>query len=281
MDKAGITANKTRIAYFFANIEHECGGFTIPNLTENINYTHARAAQIWPTRIKSADDARQKFGSSPGWQKKLFDSVYGNRMGNRPNTSDGSLYIGRGGPQWTGRDGYAALQRITGLPAVANPDIVSRPENQARICCAFWSWKNLNAKADLQDFRGCVKLWNGGQIGMADRLAQMKGNDPFIARLENKETIDLLKPKGKPDRSVLPDAISGATANERAVRTSGTAVAGAGTGAEVLKTSTGKPDFVGFPSYVTYTAIGFGIAAIIIAVILISRKRAKVEKTFA
>lgn len=75
--------------------------------------------------------------------------------------------------------------------------------------------------------------------------------------------------------------IDAATTTERAVRTSGTAVAGAGTGAEVLKTSTGKPDFVGFPSYVAYSAIGLGIAAIIIAVILISRKRAKVEKTFA
>jgi predicted chitinase len=35
LDAAGITHTRTRLAYFFANIEHENGGFTIPSLTEN------------------------------------------------------------------------------------------------------------------------------------------------------------------------------------------------------------------------------------------------------
>ncbi|MFC0243696.1 glycoside hydrolase family 19 protein [Rhodopseudomonas telluris] len=184
LDKAGITATRTRLAYFLANVEHECGGFTIPTLTENINYTAARMAQVWPSRFKSAAAVVAKYGAARGWQAKAIDDIYGNRMGNRPGTSDGSRYIGRGGPQWTGRDGYAALERITGLPAVMNPEIASRLDLQPEICAAFWQWKGLNRYADAGDFAGCVKAWNGGSNGMADRKAQMAGNDPIVRRLQ-------------------------------------------------------------------------------------------------
>ncbi len=183
LDKAGITATKTRLAYFLANIEHESGGFTIPNLTENINYTAARMAVVWPNRFRSAAAVQAKYGTGKGWQAKAIDDIYGNRMGNRPGTSDGSRYIGRGGPQWTGRDGYAALERLTGLPAVMNPEIASRLDLQPEICAAFWTWKGLNKFADANDFLGCVKAWNGGSNGLADRKAQMAGNDPVIKRL--------------------------------------------------------------------------------------------------
>lgn len=191
LTKAGINATRARMAYFFANIEHECGGFTIPNLTENINYTAERMAQVWPNRFDSAADVRAKYGTSPGWQLKAFNDIYGNRMGNRPGTSDGSLYIGRGGPQWTGRDGYAALERLTGLPAVVNPAIATKLDLQPEVCVAFWTWKNLNRFADAGNFVGCVKAWNGGTNGLADRQHLMAGNDPIIARLE---TVDAIAP---------------------------------------------------------------------------------------
>jgi predicted chitinase len=197
LTKAGINANRARMAYFFANIEHECGGFTIPNLTENINYTAARMAQVWPNRFQSAEDVQARYGTSPGWQLKAFNDIYGNRMGNRPGTSDGSLYIGRGGPQWTGRDGYAALERLTGLPAVTTPTVASKLDLQPEICTAFWAWKNMNRFADAGDFRGCVKAWNGGTNGMADRQHLMAGNDPIIARLETVESIAQSIPEPK------------------------------------------------------------------------------------
>lgn len=189
LTKAGINETKTRMAYFFANIEHECGGFTIPNLTENINYTAARMAQVWPNRFRSAADVQAKYGTEPGWQKKAFNDIYGSRMGNKPGTNDGSTYIGRGGPQWTGRDGYAALERLTGIPAVSNPAKVAQLDLQPEVCTAFWRWKNMNRYADAGDFRACVKAWNGGYNGMADRLARMSGNEPIIQRLENVSII--------------------------------------------------------------------------------------------
>lgn len=195
LTKAGINQSRVRLAYFFANIEHECGGFTIPNLTENINYTASRMAEVWPNRFPSAADVQAKYGSGPGWQRNAFDAIYGGRMGNRPGTSDGSRYIGRGGPQVTGRDGYQQVGNRAGLDLVASPEAASRLDMQPEICTAFWSWKNLNRFADAGDFVGCVKMWNGGTNGLADRQHLMAGNDPIIERLETVSAIAPIVPE--------------------------------------------------------------------------------------
>lgn len=165
----GVNQTRQRLAYFFANIHHETSGFTIKLLTENINYTAARMAQVWPNRFKSAAAVQAKYGTAAGWQRKAFDDIYGNRMGNRPGTSDGSLYIGRGGPQVTGRDGYAEVGKRIGVDLVSAPDLACNHALQPDICAAFWDWKGLNKYADASNFIGCVKLWNGGTNGLADR----------------------------------------------------------------------------------------------------------------
>lgn len=183
--RAGITETRTRLAYALANVEHECGGFAIPGLIENIRYTAERMATVWPNRFQSADDVRNRFGTKPGWQKKAFDEIYGNRMGNRPGTSDGSTYIGRGGPQVTGRDGYKEVGKRCGLDLVNNPDMACEAQVQPALLSAFWSWKNLNKYADAGDFIGCVKAWNGGTNGLADRKAHLAANDPIIGRLKS------------------------------------------------------------------------------------------------
>lgn len=184
LENAGVTQNRTRLAFYCANIEHECGGFTIKNLTENILYTAPRMAVVWPSRFPGgASQVRSKYGTAPGWQNKAFDDIYGNRMGNRPGTHDGSLFIGRGGPQVTGLDGYQHVGKMAGRDIVANPGDASEFDLQPEICTAFWSWKNLNRFADANDFLGCVKAWNGGTNGLADRRALMAGNNPFISRL--------------------------------------------------------------------------------------------------
>lgn len=180
---AGVVETRQRLAYFCANVEHECDGFTIPNLTENINYTAARMAEVWPNRFSSTAAVQAKYGTAPGWQKKAFDDIYGNRMGNRPGTHDGSTFIGRGGPQITGRDGYEAIGRLIGIELANQPTLATDPALQPKICAAFWTWKGLNAFADRDDFLGCVKAWNGGTNGIADRRSRLAGNDPIIARL--------------------------------------------------------------------------------------------------
>jgi hypothetical protein len=115
-------------------------------------------------------------------------------MRNVPGTHDGSNFIGRGGPQWTGRDGYENLQKLTGIPCVNTPSLASSPALQPEICTAFWTWKKLNAPADRGDFTAVVKLWNGGTNGMADRLLRLKGNDPFVLRATTVSVISSMIP---------------------------------------------------------------------------------------
>lgn len=196
MDAAGITATQLRLCIFLSQLEHESGGFTIANLTENINYSAERAAQIWPSRFASAAHVRQKYGSAPGWQKRMFDDVYGGRMGNRPGTDDGSRYIGRGGPQITGRDGYRKVGEIAGLPLEAEPELATRHDLQPEISVAFWKWKELGPVADRGGLRAVTKIWNGGYIGMADREALFAGNDPVLARLAGNERVAEIVERG-------------------------------------------------------------------------------------
>ena len=289
LDKGKVSHTRTRLTYLFANVEHECGGFTIKNLTENINYSHLRAAQIWPGRFPGgADQVRAKYGGAPGWQIKMFDDVYGKRMGNHPGTHDGSTFIGHGGPQWTGRDGHEALARylseLLGLPAMTAEQAVSHAiayPMQPAVCVAFWMWKNLNAKADIGDFKGAVKLWNGGQIGMADRLAQMSGNDPVIARLENVDRVMTAAKKlpGAPPTPKPPqNVIDATTEKERKVRKGG---AGAGVGGQSGTEQPSKSDSLPFlPSPVAYGLIAVGVVVVIVATVMIARKRAAVIKNW-
>jgi putative chitinase len=257
---AGINHTRNRLKFFFANIEHEVDGFTIKNLTENINYTAARMAEVWPNRFRSAADVRAKYGTARGWQKKAFDDIYGNRMGNRPGTNDGSRYIGRGGPQVTGREGYRKVGEIAGLPLEGQPELAATPTNQAAVCAAFWTWKKMNAKADLNDFVGCVKLWNGGTNGLADRRARMAGNEAIINRLP-----------GSPPTSTPPkDVMDAATEKERKAVTAGGGTVVVGGGA----------DGTGLPPYVSYPLIGTGIVIVIVAAVVMFRKRAEVVKNW-
>lgn len=287
LDRVGVNHTRNRLKYALANVEHECLGFT--RLRENINYTPERAAQIWPNRFKSADDCLAKVGSfrgDPEFKTKLIDSVYGGRMGNRPGTHDGSLYIGRAGPQITGRDAYVNVGKHAGISLAEQPSNAERPDYQPDILAGFIDWKGLNAKADLGDFKGYVKLWNGGQIGLADREHLMAGNDPFINRLDAVEKITPVTddlPGSPPTKEPPKEVIDAATKKERAARTGGTVAGGGGGAAEASKqaTQTGtvqrEKQSPFLSPVVTWTLIGVGVAVIIVSTILIARKAAIVK----
>ena len=184
LSAVGLNRTRQRLAYCFANLHAETGGFAIKNLTENINYTAARMAAVWPNRFSSASAVQARYGTAPGWQKKAFDDIYGNRMGNRPGTSDGSRYIGRGGPQVTGRDGYAEIGQRIGVDLVDHPELAGSSALQPDIAAAFWDWKGMNRFADAGDFIGCVKAWNGGTNGLAERQAQLARILPIMQNAE-------------------------------------------------------------------------------------------------
>lgn len=171
----GINDDLT-LAHAMAQFSHECGAGT--EMEENINYTASRAVQVWPSRFKSAEDCYAKVGSfagDPDFKIKLIDNVYGNRMGNRPGTHDGSSFIGRGLAQTTGRSSYAELGRILNLPLVDQPQLVCDPAHALAA-----------GVADLVQMCGCLPFMqrddlnqvtrrlNGGYIGLAERAAWLK-----------------------------------------------------------------------------------------------------------
>lgn len=266
---AGINHTRNRLKFFFANIEHEVDGFTIKNLTENINYTPARMAQVWPNRFPNAAAVKAKYGSARGWQKRAIDDIYGNRMGNRPGTSDGSRYIGRGGPQVTGRDGYRNVGVVAKLPLEDKPELAASYGNQAAVSAAFWAWKKLNAKADTGDFIGCVRLWNGGTNGLADRRARMAGNEAIINRL----------PGGPPTSTPPKDVLDAATDKERKALGAGGGAVISGGGAEGAK-ATGVTSEASLPKFITYPLIGTGVLIVLVAAVLIVKKRVDVIKNW-
>lgn len=162
-----ILQTPERLALAIANIYAETSGYALSGLIENIHYTAAQTAHEWPNRFKSAADVQAKYGTAPGWQNKAFDSIYGDRMGNRPNTSDGSQFIGRGGPQLTGRDEYGEIGKAIGKDLLSNPSLASSPDLQPDILGAYWRIKNFSKYADAGNIVEARKIWNGGTNGLA------------------------------------------------------------------------------------------------------------------
>ena len=300
LDKAGITETRNRFSVALSQVEHECDGYTIKSLTENINYSAARAVDIWPYNskaphrtFKSEADVYAKcvsFRGDPQFKFKLMNLVYGGRMGNRPGTADGSLFIGHGGPQWTGRDGHEALARILktlvpGLPAnLTAEEVIAYAisyEMQPAVLAAFWIWKNLNPICDAGGLRAVTKPWNGGYIGMADREAKLKGNDPIVARMKIVERVLPIAKNmpGGPSTPVPPkEVIDATTVNERRARAGGAATAATGGAGEATKASTEMPApaTMFLSPVLTYTLIGVGVAVALVAAVLIARKKASV-----
>jgi putative chitinase len=170
--KYGLNDDLT-IAHAMAQFSHECGAGL--EMTENINYTAARACAVWPSRFSSPQDCYNKVGSSPGdpnFPVKLIDNVYGGRMGNAPSPShDGSTFIGRGLSQVTGRDGYQKLGGKTALGLINTPDLVNLPINALESGVADFVLCGCLPFAEADDVNGVTQHLNGGFIGLSQRIA--------------------------------------------------------------------------------------------------------------
>jgi putative chitinase len=163
------------IAHAMAQFSHECGAGS--EMTENINYTAKRACQVWPSRFQNEADCFAKVGSfagDPDFKIKLIDNVYGGRNGNRPGTHDGSVYIGRGLSQVTGRGNYEALGTKAGLDLVSEPDLVNASRNALECGVADFVLCGCLAFAQADDVSGVTKHLNGGFIGLDERQVWLK-----------------------------------------------------------------------------------------------------------
>lgn len=164
------------VAMMFGQFSEETGGGI--DMVENIHYSPVRACQVWPSRFHSVNDVYQKVGSSPGdpqFSIKLMDNVYGNRMGNRPGTHDGSTYIGRSLSQITGRgeetppSGYMGVAQKTGIDVLNHPELAITPQNALECSVADFILCGCMPWAEKGDILRVTEHLNGGTIGLSER----------------------------------------------------------------------------------------------------------------
>lgn len=154
----------SRRAGFLAQISHESARLTA--LSENLYYSAARIAAVWPSRFANAA-AAQRVAAHP---ELLANEVYGGRMGNTA-PGDGFKYRGRGLKQLTGKINYSAYAMATGFDVVSTPDLLLQPYYAADSAGWYWSTHGCNALADASKWQAITKAVNGGLVGYAERLA--------------------------------------------------------------------------------------------------------------
>jgi putative chitinase len=161
-----------RLAHFLAQCGHESGGFRLTK--ENLNYSakglNGTFKKYFPTEASAKPYERQP--------TKIANKVYGNRMGNGPESSgEGAKFCGRGYIQLTGKENYTAFGKSINEDILSNPDRVA--SDYALLSAAWFFSKNgLHKMADEGASDTVVtkitKRVNGGTIGLADRIKHFK-----------------------------------------------------------------------------------------------------------
>jgi predicted chitinase len=84
---------------------------------------------------------------------------------------DGKRYKGRGPIQLTGRTNYRHAGKALGIDLEGQPELAALPEHAFRVSVWFWTSRDLNSKADAEQFDAITKKVNGGFRGKASRDA--------------------------------------------------------------------------------------------------------------
>lgn len=166
-----------KLAHFLAQCGHESGGFKL--VTENLNYG-AKGLLGTFKRYFPTEEKAKLYERKP---EKIANLVYGNRMGNGPETSgEGYKYRGRGYIQLTGKDNYKAFDAVVTENILENPDLVAT--KYPLLSAAWFFHKNCLRRckdatdATVTDVTRCV---NGGTIGLPDRLKHFKEYHALLA----------------------------------------------------------------------------------------------------
>lgn len=161
-----------RLAHFLAQTGHESGGFK--SVTENLNYGAKGLRSIFgkyfTTDVKAIEYQRKP--------EKIANLVYGNRMGNGPeSTGEGFKFRGRGYIQLTGKANYQDFDKVVSEDIISNPDLVST--KYPLLSAAWFFHKNgLHKIADEGSTDAVVtkitKRVNDGTIGLDQRIKEFK-----------------------------------------------------------------------------------------------------------
>lgn len=161
-----------RLCHFLSQCGHESGNFKAVN--ENLNYGAKTLMSVFkkyfPTEAKALQYERKP--------EKIANLVYASRMGNGAEASgEGYKYRGRGYIQLTGKDNYAAFDKVVPENITETPDLVA---TKYPLLSAAWFWnsRGLNVLSDKgatdADVTAITKKVNGGTIGLADRIKHFK-----------------------------------------------------------------------------------------------------------
>lgn len=161
-----------RLCHFLAQCAHESGNFKA--VSENLNYGPVALMGTFKKYFPDLPKA-EAYARKP---EKIANLVYGNRMGNGPESSgEGFKYRGRGYIQLTGKVNYQSFDKVVEENITENPDLVA---TKYPLLSAAWFWNSraLNALADKgaadADVTAITKKVNGGTHGLEDRLAKFK-----------------------------------------------------------------------------------------------------------
>lgn len=165
-----FSLGRAEIDDFLATILHESG--MLNRLEENLNYASASLIALFGRHRISVTECHDygRNDDHPANQVKLAEILYGGAWGakNLGNTEpgDGFKYRGSGLIQVTGRDNFLYLEKLTGLPLVANPDILRRPGPEA-LSVAVHFWEGRIPDRVIGDVVATRKAVNGGTLGLA------------------------------------------------------------------------------------------------------------------
>lgn len=177
--KFGITTTNQK-SHFLGQVYVESGGFD--TFRESLNYSVDALLKLFSRNRISEADARRygRTAGKPANQQMLANILYGgiwgaNNLGNTKE-GDGWAFIGRGLKQLTGRSNYTMYSNAMygDLRIVQDPTLLERLPDAALSAGWFWSFKKLNAIADTNSYELVTKKINGGQIGLAERVAATK-----------------------------------------------------------------------------------------------------------
>lgn len=161
IDKNTFSQGDREMDDFLGQVLHESA--MLERLEENLNYSAERLCAVWPKRFPTLADARP-YERNP---EALANRVYGDRLGN-VLPGEGWKYRGRGLIQVTGRSNYALVQRLSGLPVLQDPDLLTKPLQALQASIAWW--ENRIPDAILDDPEKVTLAVNGGRLGLAHRI---------------------------------------------------------------------------------------------------------------
>lgn len=159
-------ATNGRIAAYLSQIGVESSGLTV--LEENLNYSAARLAVVWPGRFSLNKQPNALALSIAGNPEKIANQVYANRLGNGDASSgDGWRYRGRGPIQLTFSLNYnLAMVGLTNaglcLDLVGHPDMVKEPDIGSLVAAWYLHDEPGFAEAaDKGDINSITQMVNG------------------------------------------------------------------------------------------------------------------------